>query len=46
MMIRVLFRKEIRELLSFYMYDRKKKRKRSKSALIGYLCLYGFIGTD
>ena len=43
MMIRVLFRKEIRELLSFYMYDRKKKRKRSKSALIGYLCLYGFV---
>ena len=43
MMIRVLFRKEIRELLSFYMYDRKKKRKRSKAALIGYLCLYGFV---
>ena len=43
MMIRVLFRKEIRELLSFYMYDRKKKQKRSKAALIGYLCLYGFV---
>ena len=39
MMIRVLFRKEIRELLSFYMYDRKKKQKRSKAALVGYLCL-------
>ena len=43
MMIRVLFRKEIRELLSFYMYDRKKKQKRSKAALVGYLCLYAFV---
>lgn len=43
MMIRVLFRKEIKELLSFYMYDRKKKQRRSKSALIGYLALYAFV---
>lgn len=42
-MIRVLLKKEIKELLSFYMYDRKKKQRRSKSALIGYLCLYAFV---
>ena len=28
-MIRVLFKKEIKELFSFFMYDSKKKEKRS-----------------
>ena len=39
-MIKVLFRKEIRELLSFYKYDRKRKQKRSNKALISYIVLY------
>ena len=42
-MIRVLFRKEIKELFSFFMYDSKKKEKRSKSSLIGYIVLYAML---
>ena len=39
-MIKVLFKKELKELFSFFMYDSRKKEKRSKKGLIGYIVLY------